>query len=64
MLRKTYICDLCKKELKDVLPIRFIQQEYGVGRYKQYYPVAKFDLCVSCYNLLKLLFKDAKNKVR
>ena len=60
MLRKIYICDLCKKVLDDEMPIRFIKQEYAIGKYKQYYPIDKFDLCIDCYAIVEKLIASIK----
>ena len=47
--RKIYCCTICKKILEDEMPIRIVIQEYGAGKYKQYYPIEHFDLCKKCY---------------
>lgn len=45
---KEYSCCICHKKLKDK-PIRLTKKEYGIGRYKQYSPVANYDFCKECY---------------
>ena len=62
MLKKIYICEICKKVVDDDFPIRFIQQEYGAGRYKQYYPVDRFDLCKDCYSKIKEFVNSLKKE--
>lgn len=45
---KIYKCEICHRRLKDK-PIRLVKQEYGLGIYKQYYNVDKYDFCERCY---------------
>ena len=46
---KIYKCCICKKVLRDYKPIRLVKQKYGIGNYKQYSNVDKYDFCENCY---------------
>lgn len=48
-MTKRYFCCICGEELKEYKPIRLVKQEYGAGRYKQYYPIENYDFCKRCY---------------
>lgn len=45
---KQSICCICHKKL-DYKSTRLTKQEYGNGKYKQYYPVENYDICDKCY---------------
>ena len=49
-MRKIYRCCICHKRLKEK-PIRLVKQEYGMGNYKQYAQVDKYDICQRCYSV-------------
>ena len=45
---KIYKCCICHKVLKEK-PIRLVKQKYGAGRYNQYHPIDRYDICKNCY---------------
>lgn len=48
-MEKVYKCCICHRVLENSKPIRLVKQLYGIGNYKQYAPVDKFDFCFDCY---------------
>lgn len=61
MTRNQYYCCICHKEIKR--HFRLCKQEFGIGKYKQYYPVNNYDFCDSCYAIFeKWLNKHRKGE--
>ena len=60
--RHIYTCYICKKEISEYRPVRYVKQLYGYGRYKQYYPIRNFDFCEQCYKTLKKAIEKWKDK--
>ena len=49
-MKKKYKCCICHRTFKEGnYPIRLAKQEYGAGRYTQYYTTARYDFCRTCY---------------
>jgi len=60
-MQKIYKCCICHKVL-DYKPIRLVKQKYGIGNYKQYYPVENYDLCYNCYKIFAKWIKKHKEE--
>lgn len=51
-IRKIYKCCICGKNTDPIKPIRYQREIYGAGKYKQYYPTRRFDICVDCNKII------------
>ena len=50
-LFREYTCLRCKKTFDRNKVIRIQKQEYGAGKYNQFYKTAHYDFCLDCYKL-------------
>ena len=65
MLKKSYICDRCSKEVS-TRPLRILIQMYGKlpGNYNAYRTEDRFDLCPECAKELATFLNEKKGSKR
>lgn len=61
-MRKEYFCCICYEKL-NYKPTRLVKQEYGAGRYNQYYNLHNYDFCKKCYKKFDNWVKKHNNKM-